>query len=57
MKSQHDLYYSAQKVMSDSNNTFLHILPSLTLKEFNLLCNKRPYLYEKYRKLVENTLK
>jgi len=55
MKNQLTMYWEAHKKISALNRVFLNdILPTITFDEFNILCTKRPDIYEKFRGLVMN---
>ena len=58
MSKQMQMFYRAEQKIADRDNMFMYeILPTITRAEFEILCKKRPELYERYRGLVYNTVK
>jgi len=58
VKTQEQFFWEAHRKMRDADKIFMFdILPDLTLAEFEILAKKRPPMYEKYRRLVEITIR
>ena len=58
MKTQRHFYDESAKNIAEGNEVFMYdILPTITLREFELLVAKRPEVYERFRGLVENKFK
>jgi len=57
-KTQRWYYENTRRKIAETNETFMFdILPTITMEEFEKLADKRPELYERFRKLVENKFK
>jgi len=58
VKTQKQHFYAVHRKIGDADKIFMFdILPDLTLAEFEILAKKRPPMYEKYRRLVEITIR
>ena len=56
--TQKQMFWAAHHKLAATDKVFMFdILPDITLEEFEILCKKRPGVYEKYRGLVLNSKK